>query len=438
MTDYDVSCIFEKAYKYKINNDMIFIYNSNTGAYQHYRDIELADLVKRVVPEEVFSQISLPNVTAKLHKRLTTQSEYVIKEIPRYEDRVLCKNGLVMIKNRDLIPTDKISQLKKDHIITSVLDFNYIKNPKKESMSVWMEFMAFATGNDKELQTLIECMVGNILTGRCFASAVYILGFAPRSGKSTLINLLEKVIGPENIGGLEFVRFGDSFSLSSIVNKKCNVCADVDPKMTSKAVSMIKRMSGDDTVAIEEKGKTAYAMHLNIPLIFSTNAPIDFAQVDGGLHRRIVAIPFDYSVDDTSADPQLLEFLTREKDYIMSRCINKYRKALIATHLPICDRSERAKQEWVDMSGKQNLEISVMRFVNEMLDITGDDTDAISSQNLHKSYVKFCEKEKLDALCLNIFCREIKGKHGVHDKKRHCKTSGTKIHFGVGVRFKNI
>lgn len=300
-----------------------------------------------------------------------------------------------------------------------------------------MKFMNVATDGDKDLQTLIEVMIGNMLTGKNFAASIFILGYAPRSGKSTILNFIERIVGPENVGGLEFERFSDKFSLSSITNAKYNVCADVNPKITPKATASLKRISGNDTLVIEEKTKQAYSSHLNLPLVFSTNTQIDFGKMDGGLLRRIVAIPFNRSVDDQTEIPDLLEFLMLERDYIMSRCVNKFGKSLKASCLPYSQKSIDAKEEWVQDSIQNKIPISVSKFVAKKVEITRDDNDTVSSKELYSHYLEYCDKKDLEPLVYSVFCREFKGNYQIKDVKKRCKEENKKIHHACGVKLLN-
>lgn len=121
---------FEAYYKYIICKKCVYLYSESKMCYEYIDSDDLPSLIEDVITSEDFRKIPLNLLTKKLHDRLITRIEYKINEIPRYDDVILCKNGVVSIKKKKFVENEE------NYIFTSVLDFKYYPEPNKKYESV--------------------------------------------------------------------------------------------------------------------------------------------------------------------------------------------------------------------------------------------------------------------------------------------------------------
>ena len=93
-----------------------------------------------------------------------------------------------------------------------------------------------------------------------------------------------------------------------------------------QAVGVIKQITGNDLVQVEEKYKTPYATRVGCKLIFGTNHQLRTATLDAAFLRRICPIPFNYPVPKCQQDHYLLDKLKLEKAGIFFKTMEAYRE----------------------------------------------------------------------------------------------------------------
>lgn len=424
-----LSSLIKQHYNFVTYKHKVYVMDKKTFQYKVQKHDDLPGLIGEIVTEDTYDRIDTEVMTKKLNERLWIDQSKRIEEIPRYRDFMLANNGVVSIRDKKIVPRDY------NKVFIWRLNFNYIDNPKKSKMPYWIKFMETLTNGDKELQELIECIVANLLTGKNFDESLITCGYAAASGKTSFLNFCEKVAGAENVSAIPLAMFGGRFSLADAGTALYNVDADAESNINRSGGANLKKAIGDDRLVIESKGKDIYTARINFPIISATNKPLNFKDLDDGIIRRLLAVPCEHTVAKEDRNPDLVNCLYKERDYIISRCINKFSKALEVGHFPKCKRSEEVKREWIDASRQSGIPSSIREFVEEELEFT-DESEAISSSDIYSAYIKYCGEECL-AITYEVFSRYLKSNYPVVDKKRKCKKTGKKIHFAVGVAFKN-
>lgn len=129
------------------------------------------------------------------------------------------------------------------------------------------------------------------------------------NGKSTLLKLLERFVGPQNVSNVPLHRLEkDKFKVALLKDKLVNIFADISHKGLDTS-STFKALTGEDRINAEFKGKDGFDFRPFARLIFSANVPPTSSDVSNGFFRRWIVIPFPNSFEGRQ-DPRLLERLT--------------------------------------------------------------------------------------------------------------------------------
>ena len=132
------------------------------------------------------------------------------------------------------------------------------------------------------------------------------------SGKSTLIKLIDRMIGAENISNISLNQLTQRFFAYGLMGKLLNSCADLEIDALSD-VSTLKKVLGEDTLLAEPKGKDPFSFKSYAKLIFSTNQlPIVKEEKTNGFYRRLLILTMD-RVPETR-DPKFFDVLAAEID----------------------------------------------------------------------------------------------------------------------------
>lgn len=135
------------------------------------------------------------------------------------------------------------------------------------------------------------------------------------TGKSTVIRLIEEVIGTENVSNISLSELTQRFSAFGLLGKLLNSCADLEIDALEDT-STLKKVLGEDSLRAEAKGKDAISFRSYAKLIFSTNElPIVKAERTNGFYRRLLILPMNKL--PKRKDPDFFSKLTGEIDFFI-------------------------------------------------------------------------------------------------------------------------
>ncbi|WP_081860149.1 MULTISPECIES: DNA primase family protein [unclassified Microbacterium] len=135
-----------------------------------------------------------------------------------------------------------------------------------------------------------------LMTGNPLQTAFLLLG-REGTGKSTLLRVLEEMLGRENISAESLKSLTENrFAASSLYGKAANIVGDIDAAYMDDT-SLFLQITGGDTMTHERKGKDAFPFRPFAVPIFSTNKVWQSANTSGAYFRRWTILPFDIQVD---------------------------------------------------------------------------------------------------------------------------------------------
>ena len=191
------------------------------------------------------------------------------------------------------------------------------------------------------------------------------------TGKSVLGSLIASFYEESDVGSVDAFKIGDRFSLSALANKAVNISMDLSSaSLGDQAVGIIKQMTGNDLVQVEEKYRTPYATRVGCKLIFGTNHQLRTATLDAAFLRRICLIPFNYPVPKYQQDHYLLDKLKLEKAGIFFKAIEAYRELVANNYTFAGDdvydmvSTKQAGEQLIDYDA--NIEVFIARHIAVM------------------------------------------------------------------------
>ena len=101
-----------------------------------------------------------------------------------------------------------------------------------------------------------------------------------------------------------------------------------DGVIDSKAISVLKQITGGDALSIEAKGKDAYTARIHCKILFGTNNPIRLRTRDHAFANRVLLIPFCFPVPPERQDRGLLDKLKSERPGILFHTLRAYRAVI--------------------------------------------------------------------------------------------------------------
>jgi putative DNA primase/helicase len=179
--------------------------------------------------------------------------------------------------------------------------------------------------NDQDLIAYVQRAIGYSLTGSTAEQCLFILIGDGANGKSTFINVINKMLGDysKSAASQTLIAKGSSSVGDDLVDLRGARLISVSETETGEALAeaKIKQMTGGDRV----KGRPLYGTHVEFDFTgkiwLATNSLPSINNIDHGIWRRIHAIPFNHTFTAEEQDKELGSKLTKELPGILNWAI---------------------------------------------------------------------------------------------------------------------
>lgn len=223
------------------------------------------------------------------------------------------------------------------------------------------------------------------------------------TGKSTVIRMIDKMVGSDNISNVSLGQLSQRFASFGLMGKLLNSCADLEIDALSD-VSTLKKCLGEDTLSAEAKGKDAVSFRSYAKLIFSTNElPIVKAEKTNGFYRRLLILTMNRVPAEKKAD--FFDRLAAHIDDFIHISVEALERMYEDGKITESDGSlESVKRLRCDSD-------TVEAFLDEKTERVPDNTEnRIKKLDLYRSYEAFCRDMERQSLTKQNFYRSMKAK----------------------------
>lgn len=224
------------------------------------------------------------------------------EDIPKQEYIINLKNTRLDVRTSTPLPFDP-----------EVMDFSRIPvNYDPDAYCADLDKMLNRVFNhDRQVIDLFEEMVGYILIKNCRFRKGFILYGSGHNGKSTVLNLLKKFIGEENLSTIELKKLSDTFLTAELENKLANIGDDIDASEVGDT-GTIKKLFTGESMTVQRKYQEPFILKNHAKMIFSCNTLPRIADKSQGMYSRLMFIPFTatFTPDDEDFDPFIEDKVT--------------------------------------------------------------------------------------------------------------------------------
>lgn len=287
-----------------------------TGTYwlldrrkQRYRDIEFVSNIyekaaveagKEDSKKEISKELSKRAHSLRSSKRCKSVFEFVATEIHIEKEwdycpeKLPCLNGIVDLK------TGSISNHKPENFLRSVCPTSFNSNAPRP---LFDQLLDDITLGNQDLKSFLGRVFGSALLGTSKEEKIFILyGKDGRNGKGTLMQTLEKVLGPlaKTFPSEMLLLQRNPPSSSTPRPEKANlqgvrfaIFSEIDAKRQIDA-SEVKNLSGGDTITCRRLfSNVDIQIRPSHTMFIQTNFKPKASAKDGALWKRNVLIPFN-------------------------------------------------------------------------------------------------------------------------------------------------
>ena len=285
-----------------------------------YRPLSDEELRLRIFTllEPVLASGKGPRVITEVLNMLQDNPSIHVNHPTQHPDHVVFLNGAYNVLTRQLEP------IGPQEFCNCYVPIYF--TPSSYGCPVFDNFIHTISGGDPATKELIlECIGYLLVPEDTRAKAFFVLYGAGDTGKSVFGSLMASFFNEDVVSFLTIDRFRGQFTTSVLKGKHLNLCLDLPQTAIGReAVAVIKLITGDDVITIEEKYKNAEAYKPTCKLLFGTNFPLMLTNNDPAFNNRMVVIPFPHPIPKDQQDKQLLDKLKTERPAIAVKVLDAY------------------------------------------------------------------------------------------------------------------
>lgn len=187
--------------------------------------------------------------------------------------------------------------------------------PSKVNAQMWYDFLNTVTSGDRSLQVFLQMVCGMALIGRVYHEGVLFAHGAGRNGKSTFFNAVGDVLGDYSgsidVKVLTTDRGNKGPSLAMLRGKRLVIAGELEEHQRLSS-SILKQIASTDKLTIEEKYKSPETIRQSHTLVLFTNFLPRVGSNDNGTWRRMLAVPFNAVIPESSGVQNYAEDLVNK------------------------------------------------------------------------------------------------------------------------------
>lgn len=376
---------------------LLHYYDEQFRCWKMVTEIQAKTVFRKIAPDWLRSNINNRSIDEAYNWIVNESKEVTDAELSKRKQYLNFQDGAVNWQTMERVKEAK--ELYFQYVLKcEIPDFSYCKTVYEESQ--YKKYMQSLFANDPEEQKIMEQVIGIICSHiRDKKLSAFLYG-PSNTGKSVLLNLMEKIVGREFTSSISFSQMSEEFAVAQMCGKWLNISGEISGA-TNKRLDTLKSLTGNDPVTVSFKGKDHFPMYNKAFLLFACNLlpKIDVESVQS-VFERILIFDCSNAIDRSEWCDNLADILYAESDIVMYRAIKGLRN-LNKNNFMIqpTEVMKRKKEQYL-------LEYnSFIAFAQKYLEKDADGEEA--SCTIQEYYHVFCQQNDVKPLAMNIWTQEL-------------------------------
>lgn len=348
------------------------------GTFYHYCGGYWKEFTKTALAEICVHTLKQEIQSAWIENAIKILAGYVNREEADWPDNPMLinvLNGMYDMESGQLVPHDP------QYGSRTQLPVHYDPAAWSER---WHKFLQFVFEDDKETMGkyfMLQQFFGYCLLRDCrYQRALFLYGTGA-NGKSTVIDVLQAMVGRENTSSLTLTDVTKTFRSAFMQNKLVNLATETntrDPLMleTFKAV-----ITGDSITAERKYGEPFQYRPYAKWVVAMNEAPV-IPDKSYGFGRRIIVLNFQRRIEDHEIIPNMSELLIEDIDAIFTWAVEGLRALLRQGQFNI---PEQVDNDTTSFMTSMN---PMLIFVNECCELYPQ--ASVSTMDIWHAYTAWC------------------------------------------------
>ena len=301
-------------------------------------------------------------------------------------------HGVYDVMKQEIVP------VRNEYKFDYVINIRYKPHCTLDDAPTFKHYIETSVGEEQYecLMRVLGYCISSLTKGRK-AFVFYGIG---RTGKSTILNVLEAVIGGGLVSHEPFHTMSGERAKAHYEGKRVNISRETSSKPNRNEESFKSLISCEYTTGSEkfEKQRDFVA---TLSFVFAGNSDVDFTFMDDAILDRLVYIIFNKTIPIEEIDLDLEDKLLAEKDIIFSMALDSL-KGLIRDKYdfkmaPIAEEHIRHRRYLIH---------SAESFLAEKCKVSAE--GKVSKVALYAAYMAFCKANALKAEGRNRFYDKVR------------------------------
>lgn len=369
------------------NDNIIFTLDAfwmwGAGVWRRADDREVKQIAQVVLDEDedVFVTKSMVDgVVDNIKNRCHTKERLFDPDYARGVVQVNVLNGT--LDWNDCARAWGLREHRREDYLTAQLPIPYDPTAKAPRFE---QFLGEVFAGDADAHEKIECvleMIGYSLLRTCRYEQFAILIGSGANGKSVLLSVLEYLIGPRDVAGVQPSQFDNKFQRAHLHGKLVNIVTEIAEGAEIPDAELKGIVSGELTTA-EHKNRDPFEFHPFATCWFGTNHMPHTRDFTEATFRRAIVLKFNNRFEGARRDSQLKGKLITEAPGILALALDRIGKAIVRGSITIPPSSAEAAREW-----RRDVD-QVRQFVEECC--IADSTAVVPSADLYQAYRRWAD-----------------------------------------------
>lgn len=303
---------------------------------------------------------------------------------------VNCENGVLNVETMELM------KHSPQFGFTSCINASF---DDKAGGNKFKQFLRYITNGDKDSKRLLQEILGYSLSSYVNAKKAVIFYGVPNSGKSVLLNILERMVGGENVCHVDLQKLSEPCYAARLNNSKLNIAPDL-PQTPIKDIGTFKSLvSSLDKIETKELYKNPKSQPCYCKMLFGANQFVPLNKLDANnaeaFFERLIIVPFLHAKPEEERDPDLPEKLWSERDYIFTWAMHGLKRLIENNFIFSSSKeSERVLEQYKTQYCPEQIFFSKYLMVEE--------NKIISRDEVQQRYEKFADECGIKVGCYDI------------------------------------
>ena len=302
-------------------------------------------------------------------------------------------------------------------VINNRIDFEYDPKCYSEVMDKTLNKVCMY---DPQIRLLLEEMIGYTLYRKNLMQVCFILTGEGSNGKSTILNIIKRLLGKQNYTSLDLRELEDTFKPSELYNKLANIGDDISAKYLDNS-SVFKKVVTGESFVVQRKYGQPFELECYATQIFCANELPQVHDKSDGFSRRIVIVPFNarFSKTDADYDPFIEDKLLTDESvqYLLNIAIQGLRRVLLTKGFTKSTVGESEKDDYIKLNN------NVLEWFDSEPKLENE-----SVTDVYLAYQVWCSQNGCQPVKKINLSKEIKRKFGLESIPKYVNGKTVRIY----------